>query len=61
MLNHLDQGLDKGHVMHFKDELQPVMFASIWFVLQLLWDRYVPFQSLNLFWFPSGSNVFIYE
>lgn len=35
MLNHLDQGLDKGHVMHFKDELQPIMFARIWFLLQL--------------------------
>lgn len=33
MLNRLKLGLVKGHVMHFMDEWQPIIFARIWFLL----------------------------
>lgn len=36
MLNDLKLGLKMGHVMHFMDEWQPIMFARIWFLLLCL-------------------------
>lgn len=35
MLNCLKLGLDKGHVMHFMDQWQPIMFARVCFFLPL--------------------------
>lgn len=49
VLNKLNPGRDKGHVMHFMDQEQHVMLVSVWgFFLIALFETNVPFQSLTV-------------